>query len=82
MWARSWCVGSHRDSHVRSSRRRPAAPHVGPVDVAGLDIYRDTIGDAASGDEVGLAGAVGVDGEQTSVAAGFEHEQPRAWIQS
>ena len=49
--------------------------HVGPVDVAGLDIDRDAIGDGASGDEDGLVGAVGVDGEQPSVAAGFEHEQ-------
>ena len=50
-------------------------PHIGPVDVAGLHIDCDTIGDGASGDEVGLVGAVGVDGEQPSVAAGFEHEQ-------
>ena len=49
--------------------------HVGPVDVAGLDIDRDTIGDGASGDDDGLVGAVGVDGEQPSAAAGFEHEQ-------
>ena len=49
--------------------------HVGPVDVAGLDIDRDTIGDGASGDEDRLAGAVGVDGEQPAAAAGFEHEQ-------
>src|ERR1700761_7506536 len=45
--------------------------HIGPIDVARLNVDRDTIRDRASGDDRRLAGAVGVDGKQPSAAAGL-----------
>src|SRR5258705_1724271 len=54
------------------SRRNP---HVGPINMPALHIECDTIGDEPPGDDERLVGAVGVDREQPSVAAGFEYEQ-------
>jgi len=54
--------------------------HVRPVDVPGLDVDRDAIGEPASGDDDPLVGAVGTHGEQATGTADLEHEQHFLWL--